>query len=161
MKDTKQLNHWIKTHGDIALDFVRIYLGIGLIIKAIYFMGHNDYLLQLMDTNGSLWFAPALMQHYLILAHLCGGICLLLGLFTRFAAVIQIPILFSALFYVHMPKMVASMEARQNVEFDGLVLFLLILISIYGAGRLSLDYWLGKKENAALFETEPHAVKPA
>src|SRR5579864_9424892 len=110
MKDMKQLNHWIKTHGDLALDLVRIYLGIGLIIKAIYFMAHRDYLLNLMDSDGSLWFAPALMIHYLILAHLCGGNCLALGLLTRAAAIIQIPILFSALFYIHMPRMVASME---------------------------------------------------
>ncbi len=161
MKDVKQLNHWIKTHGDLALDLVRIYLGVGLIIKAIYFMSHQDYLLHLMDTASSTWFAPAILIHYLILAHLCGGICLAAGLLTRVAAILQLPILFSALFYVHMPRMVTSMEARQSAEFAGLVLFLLILISIYGAGRLSLDYWLGKEENAALFDTEPRVTKHA
>jgi hypothetical protein len=36
---------------------------------------------------------------------------------TRFAAFIQLPILFAALFFVHMPHMVASMEARQSAEF--------------------------------------------
>jgi uncharacterized membrane protein YphA (DoxX/SURF4 family) len=161
MKDVKQLNHWIKTHGDLALDLIRIYLGVGLFIKAIYFMSHQDFLLNLMDTADSSWFAPAILIHYLILAHFCGGICLAVGLLTRVAAALQLPILFSALFYVHMPRMVASMEARQSAEFAGLVLFLLILISIYGAGRLSVDYWLAKDENAALFDTKPHVPKPA
>lgn len=160
MHDTKHLNHWIKIHGDLILDMIRIYLGIGLVIKALYFMNHREDLLQMMDGGGSLWFAPAMLFHYLILAHLCGGICLALGLFTRTAAVIQLPILFSALFYVHMPHMVASMEARQSAEFAGLVLFLLILISIYGAGRWSMDYWLAKKESARLFETDSHAPRP-
>ncbi len=160
MKDVKQVNHWIKIHGDIALDLIRIYLGIGLIIKALFFMGHRDYLLQLMDSDGSLWFAPAIMVHYLFLAHLCGGICLALGLLTRAAAIIQLPILLTALFYVHLPHMVASVEARQSAEFAGLVLFLLVLISIYGAGRWSLDYMLGRKENDALFETGSPAAKP-
>src|SRR5258708_35130440 len=79
MKDLHHTNHWIKTHGDLALDLVRIYLGIGLIVKAAYFMGHSDYLLQLMENIGSLWFAPAILVHYVVLAHLCGGVCLVLG----------------------------------------------------------------------------------
>src|SRR5882757_8014123 len=104
MKDLYHTNHWIKTHGDLALDLVRVYLGIGLIVKAWYFMAHSDYLLQLMDTMGSYWFAPAILTHYIVLAHLVGGICLLFGLFTRTAAILQLPILFAALFYVHLPK---------------------------------------------------------
>jgi putative oxidoreductase len=159
MKDMFPTNHWIKTHGDLALDLVRMYLGVGLIIKAVYFMGHSDYLMHQMDTMGSLWFAPAILVHYVILAHLVGGICLLLGLFTRSAAIIQLPILASALFYIHLPNMVASVEARQSVEFAGLVLFLLALISVYGAGRWSMDNWLGRQEFKKLFEPDAHPAK--
>ena len=159
MKDAFQTNHWIKTHGDLALDLVRMYLGIGLIIKAVYFMGHSDYLMQMMDTMGSTWFAPAILVHYVILAHLVGGICLTLGMFTRTAALIQLPILVSALFYVHLPHMVASVEARQSAEFAGLVLFLLAVLSVYGAGRWSVDHWLGKREFEKLFEREANPAK--
>jgi putative oxidoreductase len=157
MKNPQETNHWIKTHGDLALDLVRVYLGIGLILKAVYFMNHAEYLSQMMDSMGSMWFVPAILVHYVILAHLFGGICLTLGLFTRSAALVQIPVLFSALFYVHLPKMVQSVEARQSAEFAGLVLFLLILLSIYGAGRWSLDHLLYRKEHAGLFETASHS----
>ena len=159
MKDVNEMNHWIKTHGDLALDLMRIYLGIGLMVKAVFFMTHSDYMVQLMDTVGSMWFAPAMVIHYVILAHLFGGLCLTLGLITRAAALVQLPILLSAIFYVHLPKMVTSVEARQSMEFAGLVLFLLILISIYGAGRWSLDYLLARKQNAALFRTDPEPAK--
>jgi uncharacterized membrane protein YphA (DoxX/SURF4 family) len=159
MKDVQEMNHWIKTHGDLALDLMRIYLGIGLMIKAVFFMSHSDYFLQLMETVGSMWFAPAILMHYVILAHLFGGLCLTLGLITRAAALVQLPILLSAMFYVHLPHMVSSIEARQSMEFAGLVLFLLILISVYGAGRWSLDYVLARKENAALFRTDPEPAK--
>ncbi len=159
MKDTFALNHWIKTHGDLALDLVRVYLGIGLIIKAFYFMSHSDYLLNLMDSMGSLWFAPAILAHYIVLAHLVGGICLMFGLFTRTAALIQLPVLFTALFYVHLPRMLTSTEARESAEFAGLVLFLLILLSIYGAGRWSLDHWLAKRDFEKLFEPDAHPAK--
>src|SRR5580658_3278413 len=73
MKDFIQLNHWIKTHGDLALDLLRIYLGIGLIIKAVFFVTHTEYLLNLMAGAGSWWFAPAILMHYIVLAHFYGG----------------------------------------------------------------------------------------
>jgi putative oxidoreductase len=160
MKDLHRTNHWIKTHGDLALDLVRMYLGVGLIVKAVYFMGHSDYLLQLMQDMGSMWFAPAILVHYVVLAHLCGGICLVLGLFTRTAAIVQLPILLSALLYIHMPRMITSVESREGAEFAGLVLFLLILLSIYGAGRWSMDHWLAKKEFGRLFEPQHHPAQP-
>lgn len=159
MKDAFKTNHWIKTHGDLVLDLIRIYLGLGLIIKAIYFMYHTDYLMNLMDSMGSMWFAQAMLVHYVILAHLVGGVCLTFGLFTRAAAIIQLPVLGAALFYVHLPNMVASVEARQSAEFAGLVLFLLLLISVYGAGRWSLDHWLGKREFEKLFEPQAPPAK--
>ncbi len=161
MKDAFQTNHWIKTHGDLALDLVRMYLGIGLIIKAVYFMYHSDYLMQMMDTMGSFWFAPAILVHYVILAHLVGGVLLTIGMFTRTAALVQLPILMSALFYVHLPQMVTSVEARQSAEFAGLVLFLLAVLSVYGAGRWSVDHWLGKREFEKLFEREANPANPS
>jgi putative oxidoreductase len=160
MKNLYETNHWIKTHGDLALDLVRIYLGIGLMVKAVFFMTHTDYLLQMFDSMGSMWFASAALAHYVILAHLFGGLLLTVGLITRVAAAVQLPILMSTLFYVHLPQMVASVEAREGMELAGLVLFLLMLITAYGAGRLSLDYWLAKKETDPLFHTD-EAHKPA
>jgi putative oxidoreductase len=161
MKDANELNHWIKTHGDLALDMVRIYLGIGLMAKAVYFIYHMDYLLNLTESAGSFWFAPAFLVHYVIMAHLVGGFMLAVGLITRGAAVVQLPVLAAALFYVHLPKILSSVEARQDAEFAGLVLFLLCLITFYGAGRFSLDYAMGRKMNAWLFHTGGEAPKLA
>ena len=161
MKDYYPVNHWIKTHGDLALDMVRIYLGIGLMIKAVYFMTHAEYLAQILDNGSSLWFAPAILIHYIVLAHFCGGFCLALGMFTRTAALVQLPVLISALFYVHLPQMVASVDARQSAEFAGLVLFLLVLLSVYGAGRWSVDYAWAKKQHPKLFLNEMPSPKSA
>jgi uncharacterized membrane protein YphA (DoxX/SURF4 family) len=60
---------------------------------------------------------------------------------TRIAALAQIPILLGAVFYVYLPKM-TMIEPRQNLEFSMLVLFLLALVFLYGAGRWSVDHWL-------------------
>jgi uncharacterized membrane protein YphA (DoxX/SURF4 family) len=155
MQDLRGTNHWIKTHGDFALDLVRIYLGIGLIIKGIYFATHSEYLIQLMQNNGSMLFAPAVVAHYIVLAHVFGGGCLAFGLITRLAALVQIPVLAGAIFRFALPDMINTVEGRQSIEFAGLVCFLLVIISIYGAGRWSMDYWLSRKKDAALFRTEP------
>jgi len=147
MNATSRMRIWVETHSDIIWDLVRIYLGIGLFLKAIFYLVHRDYLLQLMDSMGTSWFAPAIMAHYVILAHLFGGLLMALGLITRVAALVQIPILLAAVFYVYLPRM-ALIEPRQSLEFSALVLFLLALIFAFGAGRFSVDHLLWKKERS-------------
>ena len=162
MKDLEHTNHWIKVHGDLFLDLIRIYLGIGLFWKGVYFASHTTELQQLMEQSGTLWFASQAIGHTVIFAHLVGGFFLAIGLITRLAALVQVPVLAMAVFYVHLPKAFSAMEHRQNLEFTALILFLLVMISIYGAGRWSVDYVLARKENAKLFRTDDEQLpKPA
>jgi putative oxidoreductase len=162
MKDMEHTNHWIKIHGDWFLDLIRIYLGIGLFWKGVYFASHTSELTRLMEESGNLWFASGAIGHAVIFAHLVGGFFLAIGLITRLAALVQVPVLAMAAFYVHLPKAFSAMESRQNFEFTALVLFLLVMISIYGAGRWSVDYVLARRENARLYRTEDeHLAKPA
>jgi len=144
MNATSRMRLWVESHSDVIWDLVRIYLGIGLFLKAIFYLTHRDYLLQLMDNLGTSWFAPAAIAHYVILAHLFGGLLLALGLLTRVAALVQIPVLLAAVFYIYLPKMM-FLEPRQNLEFSALVLFLLLLFAAFGAGRWSLDHYLSRK----------------
>jgi len=157
MNATSRMRLWVETHSDIIWDLVRIYLGIGLFLKAIFYLTHRDYLLQLMDGMGTSWFAPAIMAHYVILAHLFGGLLMALGLITRVAALVQIPILLAAVFYVYLPKMM-FLEPRQSLEFSALVLFLLLLTAAFGAGRWSLDHHLSRKINPEGYRAEDEAA---
>lgn len=47
---------------------------------------------------------PELATWYLIVAHGIGGICLVLGLLTRWAALINVPVMLGALLFVHLQK---------------------------------------------------------
>ena len=98
-----QCKQWIQGHADLAIDLVRIYLGLGLFFKAIYFMSHRDNLIRLLNDAGNLYVAQAMAAHYVIPAHLLGGLLLTAGLLTRIAALAQIPILLGAIFYVICP----------------------------------------------------------
>jgi uncharacterized membrane protein YphA (DoxX/SURF4 family) len=102
-----------------------------------------------------------MIAHFVIMAHLVGGFFLAIGLITRGAALVQVPVLAVAAFFVYLPKMFGAIEMRENFEFTVLILFLLILISIYGAGRWSVDFILARKENEKLFRPDDEPVAPA
>lgn len=147
--DLQPSKRWAEAHTDVFLDLVRIYLGLGLCAKGIFFMAHREYLQKLLEDSGNLVIAPVTIAHYVIPIHIFGGILLTLGLLTRVAALLQLPILLGAMFWVYLPKMMA-VEPRQSLEFSALVLFLIVLIMIFGAGRWSVDHWLARREPAEL-----------
>ena len=149
MKNINQCKQWLESHMDIVIDLVRMYLGLGLFVKGLYFLLHQEQLNRLLEGSDNLAFAQGAVAHYVIPVHLVGGLLLAFGLLTRLAALSQIPILLGALFYVWLPKGV-FIEQRQNLEFSALVLFLLALIFVYGAGRLSVDYLLTRKNSRPL-----------
>ena len=73
---------------------------------------------------------------------------MMMGLLTRLAALVQIPVLTGAVFVVHLREGLASPE--QSLELAGLVLFLLLVVFAFGPGKLSLDYYFfGRKMQAA------------
>jgi putative oxidoreductase len=72
-------------------------------------------------------------------AHLAGGALLALGLITRTAAIVQIPALIGAVFFVHLRE--GLFRTGQSLELSSLVLFLLCVFAVFGGGRLSLDHY--------------------
>lgn len=144
MNKIGQFKSWADAHRDLFLDLARIYVGTGLFVKGVYLMNHREFLVDTIQQAGNLLLGPMAIAHYVIPAHLVGGILLALGLLTRVAALAQIPILCGAVFYVYLPK-INIFEPRQNLEFSALVLVLLALIFVFGAGRCSVDSYLARK----------------
>jgi putative oxidoreductase len=135
-----RFSSWVETNRHLFLDLVRIYLGIGLIIKGIFYLSHPA---QIAPSGSPSWLVSAAALVPFI--HIVGGALLAIGVLTRLAAMLQIPIVFTALSFVHIPLMNQSMAAREDVEFSALVLFLLVVIAIVGPGPLSLAQRLGYK----------------
>lgn len=141
---------WAESRRELWLDLVRIYLGLGLLARGLLLMTNASpgFVVNLLDHANQPWIATGLLLHYVTLAHLIGGAMLTLGFFTRFAALLQIPILAGAVFVVHRQDGLFAMG--QSLEFSALVLFLLCILLINGAGRLSLDHVVfGEREHAA------------
>jgi putative oxidoreductase len=126
----------------VGLDVIRIYLGVGLMVRGALFISRPDVLIDFLNRSNS-WFVPLAISQYVVAAHLCGGILLALGLGTRLAAVVQIPPLLGAVLTVHLGE--GLLSAGQSLEFAALVLAMLGVFSIFGAGRVSLEAWMAKR----------------
>lgn len=125
---------------DIWFDLIRIYVGVALFVRGlVFFLPGGRHALEgfLDQTAFGGWGMSVILGHYILLAHLAGGILLAVGLLTRLAAAVQIPILFGAVFFVHYQEGLFALG--QSLELTSLVLFLLIVILVHGPGPLALD----------------------
>jgi len=129
---------WGDGHCPKWMSYARIALGILLVYKGLEFMFNIQ---QLRDLPGGMntAFMSLILSHYVIYAHFVGGVLIAIGLFTRFAAIIQLPILIGAVFLVNAPKGFMSVGNMMELEISLLALILLIALTIFGAGHYSLD----------------------
>ncbi|MFZ5495433.1 MAG: DoxX family protein [Verrucomicrobiota bacterium] len=136
-----KLRHWIdwaEAHPKVWLDCIRIYLGLGLFVRGVFIITNTraEFVQTLLEQQRYPWIVTVVLLHYIALAHLIGGLMLTVGLLTRIAAWVQIPILAGALF---MHRGEGLMSGGQSLEFSALVLFLLTTFAVSGAGPVSVD----------------------
>ena len=121
---------------ELALDALRIYLGVALFLQGTAFVGHVSRLVETMRETHVPW-SSAWLAHFVAMAHIVGGLMLAAGMLTRLAAAIQIPVLLGAVLFVHRQE--GLFTPQQTLELALLVLFMLMLFAIVGGGPLSVD----------------------
>lgn len=141
---------WLNENRDLGYDLLRLYLGIGLLVRGVLFIGDPSGTIQQVIAGPEPAFTTVMVMHYVALAHLAGGLLLMLGLLTRIAAAIQVPILFGAVFLVHVDE--GLLAAGQSLEFSALVLFMLVIYTFFGAGRWSADFYIFRNEEGPSFD---------
>ncbi len=134
MNNLSNLIQWIKNY---HVDIIRIYIGVFLFLKGIYFLLDPSIITNLVSENKIL-FWNSLLAHYIVLCHLVGGGFLVIGLLTRIAALVQVPILIGAVFIIHLKE--GFMNYAQNLEYASLMLVLLVVFSVIEPGKLSVDH---------------------
>jgi putative oxidoreductase len=146
MDTWRRLREWGETHREDGLDLIRMYLGFALFAKGVAFVMQGMNVLQEMASR--VGFADAILAHYVVAAHIGGGLLLAIGLATRAAAAVQIPVLAGAVLFVHGDE--GLFTASMRLELGLLVLFLLVLFALVGSGRLSADrYVFGPRVSVA------------
>jgi putative oxidoreductase len=154
----RQLPKLVRPGPALGYDLMRAYLGIGLFVRGILFITQPELVLGYLQDIDS-WFLPYAVAHFVAISHLCGGVMLALGLATRLAAGLQVPILFGAVFLVHSES--GLLNAGQSLEFSGLVLALLLVYLTFGSGTLSLDAFLRTADARAAATTTPSLIPEA
>jgi uncharacterized membrane protein YphA (DoxX/SURF4 family) len=128
---------------DVVLDALRVYIGVALVGKGIYFIQNLNELFEL--TNTAVSYGDFILSHYIIFAHIVGGLCITFGLLTRMAILANMPILFGAIAFVHLQE--GFFTPAQGLEVSMLVFFLLCVGLYHGSGRWSVDYYINKNSD--------------
>jgi len=129
---------WGNSHRPGWLDLFRVVLGLFITFKGFEFMFHLESLES--TTEGiNMYFSGAALAHYIIFAHAMGGPMIVVGLFTRIACGIQIPILIGAIVFVNFDKGFLHIGSHMELYLSLIVLAGLVVFMIFGAGKFSLD----------------------
>lgn len=132
-----RIEAWGDRHHPRWMDIVRIALGVFLVYKAIEVLNNMSDMITLMEGNTNFGdFAYVLAVHYAVFAHLLGGVMLIFGVMTRFACLIQIPVLLGALFFLGSNR--DLLQPYSEIIISLVVLLLLIYFLVVGNGPWSV-----------------------
>ncbi len=132
-----------------AIDLLRMYLGIALVIKGVSFIMNMN---ALEAVTGSLGNFQNVGAWLVVTAHTVGGAALFVGLGTRFAALANIAVLMGAILFVHSPAGVLA--GNERLQFTIFVLFTLCLLLWKGGGKVSLDQFMDNNDSDSDSEGE-------
>ena len=134
-----QIDDWSIKHHPKWLVALRAALGLVLFLKGISFIKNSTLLPQLLGQS-SISQTAGWLADFIPWVHLFGGCLIIIGLFTRFAALLQVPILISAVFFINAHRGIFT--GSSDLLFSIIVLFLLIFFVIEGSGPFSFDNYL-------------------
>lgn len=122
----------------------RVFLGLGLFIKGLQFIKDKSLLNQVFKES-------LILQDYFWLetiipwlSLLC-GFFIIIGLYTRLSALLQIPVLAGAIIFVHAKKGIYAGESE--LAFSIVVLVMLLFFLFEGSGAFSLDRWMRRGDD--------------
>jgi uncharacterized membrane protein YphA (DoxX/SURF4 family) len=136
-----RIEKWGDSHHPRFLDIIRILLGIFLLLKGLGFMDNTAILKSLIENQSDINVAPGLLEalvYYVTFVHLVGGTLIALGILTRFSAIMQIPVVFGAVFFINILQSPFNTDLASSVA----ALIFLVVFAVIGSGRLSLENYL-------------------
>ena len=142
MGTLQNIQQWSLTHHPRWLVVLRVVLGICLILKGIFFLVNTSTLEELVKgslvANRTDW-----LVIFITWSHLLGGFLIIIGLLTRWAVLLNIPILMGAVIFINTQR---DYFGAFEMPFALLVLVLLIFFLVEGGGPISLDNFFSKHQ---------------
>ncbi|MCQ6957032.1 DoxX family protein [Mucilaginibacter aquariorum] len=138
MNIINKVENWGDVHHPKILDLIRVLLGAALISKAWIMLEKFPYIKDLLITETRMEVsasAIALILNCAIYSYFIGGALILLGLQTRAAALIGMPVTVASIFFVN----ILAPFMNAEISIVALQIALLFQFVIIGSGPLSLD----------------------
>jgi len=134
-----KIRTWGDHHHPQWLDYFRILLGLVLIWKGVAFLINLDAFNSLMSKTNLIAAASiSLAAHIVIVLHIIGGLLIVIGSRTRTSCLLNIPILFFAVFFVNTREDIFRPYAE--IWLSSFVLIGLICFLIEGDGIISIEH---------------------
>jgi putative oxidoreductase len=141
-----KIEKWGDSHHPKFLDIIRILLGVFLFLKGLGFMDNTSNLKSIIESQPDISVPSGLLMavvYYVTFVHLVGGTLIALGILTRFSALIQIPVVFGAVFFINMFQSPFNTDLPSSVA----ALIFLVVFAVIGSGKLSLENYLEHNNN--------------
>lgn len=135
MGTIKTLNKWANAHSYYPIDVLRIALGVFLFMQGVHFVSNSELLVELIEPMNT-YAGSMIIAHYVAASHLVGGLLITFGLLTRWAIIVQIPVLIGAILVNFMGEFNTTNFLLATIAFLVCVFFM-----FYGSGKHSADYY--------------------
>lgn len=143
MYSLNQIGSWADHHHPRWLEFLRMILGLILIIKGISLIINKDQVMLMMEQSGIDVFSFLLSSQYVIAFYIAGGVLITIGLLTRVVVLLEIPTLIATIIFINYHQGLFALNS--DLGYSILILFLLLFFLFYGSGTFSIDFLLNNK----------------
>ncbi len=140
MEWTHQIEGWADKHHPKWIDYLRVLLGVILILKGITLIVNRDQVILNMEMSSIDVFSFLVTSQYVLVFYIAGGLLVAIGLLTRVITLFQIPILIATIVFIDYHKGLFALNSE--LIYSVLILGLLIFYLIYGSGKFSVDFLL-------------------
>ncbi len=144
MNWTLQIEKWADKHHPRWIDYLRVLLGIILIMKGITLIINREQVVLNMEMSSIDVFSFLVTSQYVLVFYIAGGLLVAIGLLTRVIVLFQIPILAATIIFIDYHKGLFALNSE--LIYSVLILGLLIFYLIYGSGRFSVDNLVDQKK---------------
>ena len=141
---TQRIEDWADHHHPKWIDYLRILLGIVLLLKGIALIINREQVVINMEMSNIDVFSFLVTSQYVLVFYIAGGLLVSIGLLTRVITLFQIPVIIATIVFINYHQGLFALNS--DLIYSILILGLLIFYFIYGSGTFSVDYLLSKQK---------------
>lgn len=143
MSFIKNIQDWTNSHNPKWLALFRVALGAALLLKGVSLLNNLPDFGRLIEENNLSGYKDLIINSVPWI-HIAGGFLIIIGMFTRFAALIQIPVLIATILFISSKQ--GYFAIQTDLSLSLIIILLLLVFVLEGSGSLSLAGYFKEEE---------------